>query len=194
MTCIIGLIDKDGDIFMGGDSAGVSGSSLQIRADEKVFINENYIMGITGSFRMGQILRYSFSPPKFYGDIDLYSFMVTTFINKVRKCLKEGGFATKKDEVEKGGKFLVGYKSRLFIIDSDYQVGEMIDKFASIGCGEDIALGSLYSTKNSPLKPEGRIKLALESAEHFNTAVRSPFIILKLERGKNELKTQKTNY
>lgn len=184
MTCIIGLIDKDDNIFMGADSAGVSGTSLQIRADEKVFINEGYIMGFTSSFRMGQLLRYDFMPPKFYGDTDLYNFMVTTFIDKVRKCLKKGGFAQEKDKVEKGGTFLVGYRGRLFIIDKDYQVGEMIDKFASVGCGEDIALGSLYSTKNSPFKSEERIKLALESAEHFNTAVRRPFIILKLERRK----------
>lgn len=184
MTCIVGLLDKNGDIYMGGDSAGVSGYSLFVRADEKVFINEGYIMGFTTSFRMGQLLRYGFTPPKFYGDTDLYNFMVTTFINKVRKCLKVGGFAQEKNKAEKGGTFLVGFKGRLFIIDSDYQVGEMIDNFVSVGCGADIALGSLYSTKNSPLKSEDRIKLALESAEQFNAGVRKPFVILKLKKEK----------
>jgi hypothetical protein len=38
MTCIVGLVDK-GDVYIGGDSAGVAGLSLSIRADEKVFGN-----------------------------------------------------------------------------------------------------------------------------------------------------------
>ena len=180
MTCIVGILEENGDIYMGGDSAGSDGNSLSIRADEKVFINEDYIMGFTGSFRMGQLLRYSFKPPKFYGDTDLYSFMVNEFINEVRKCLKKGGFAEKKDEVEKGGLFLVGYKSKLFVVERDYQVGEMIDNFISIGSGSNVALGSLYSTKDLNIKSEDRINLALKSAEHFTVYVRKPFKIIQL--------------
>ena len=37
MTCIAGLVDSNGDIYIGGDSAGVAGYDLTIRADEKVF-------------------------------------------------------------------------------------------------------------------------------------------------------------
>ncbi len=180
MTCIIGILEENGDIYMGGDSAGASGNSLSIRADRKVFINEDYIMGFTGSFRMGQLLRYNFKPPKFYEDFGLYSFMVNEFINGIRKCLKKGGFAKKKDEVEKGGLFLVGYKSKLFVVDSDYQVGETIDNFASIGSGSEVALGSLYSTKDLNKRSEYRISLALESAEHFTVYVRKPFKIIQL--------------
>ena len=174
MTCIAGLIDK-GKVYMGADSAGVANLSLHVRADEKVFVKDDFIMGFTTSFRMGQLLRYKLQvSPRPRGQ-DVFEYMVTSFIEAVRKCLKEGGFAEKKDEKEKAGTFLVGYRGRLFTVDSDYQVGENLLPYAATGCGEDIALGTLFA--NEDLKPEKRILQALEAAEQFNAAVRRPFVI-----------------
>ena len=42
MTCIVGYRD-DNNVYIAGDSAGVAGYSLQIRADEKVFRNKDFI-------------------------------------------------------------------------------------------------------------------------------------------------------
>ena len=178
MTCIVGLLDNN-NVYMGGDSAGIGGYSLQIRKDEKVFINGEFIFGFTSSFRMGQLLRYSLVPPKRYPDIDVYSFMVKDFIDAVRKCLKDGGYAKKDKEEESGGTFLVGYQGRLFEIDNDYQVAEVLQNYASCGCGLDLALGSLYSTEDK--KPEERVTMALQAAEKFSAGVRSPFNIKILE-------------
>jgi hypothetical protein len=177
MTCIAGLVDN-GVVYIGGDSAGIGGSLLSVRADQKVFQNGEFIFGFTTSFRMGQLLRYSLNPPKNYENIDINKFMVTKFIESVRKCLKDGGYAYKDNEVESGGTFLVGYKGRLFKIDSDYQVGEALIGFDACGCGEDIALGSLYSTQEQP--PKERILKALEAAERFNAGVRRPFNIVEI--------------
>jgi len=179
MTCIVGLLDN-GTIYMGGDSAGVNCNfMLQTRKDEKVFINKEFIFGFTSSFRMGQLLRYSLVPPKRYVETDVYSFMVNDFINSVRKCLKDGGYAQKDKEEESGGTFLVGYQGRLFEIQSDYQVAEVFENYASCGCGFDLALGSLYSTEGQ--KPEDRVRIALEAAVKFNAGVRAPFNIKILE-------------
>lgn len=52
MTCIVGYA-VDGNVYMGGDSAGVGeGYSLQIRAEEKVFLKGSMIFGFTTSFRI----------------------------------------------------------------------------------------------------------------------------------------------
>lgn len=183
MTCIIGLVDN-GKIYMGGDSAGVSGLNIRGRTDKKVFKTDDFIMGFTTSFRMGDLLKYDFNPPKRYPEVDIFKYMVTEFINEVRNCLKRGGFATKKDEVESGGQFLVGYAGRLFNISDDYQVGENILPFDACGCGAFYALGSLYSTKKRiDLKPEQsfsaikRVDLALRAAQEFSAGVREPFHI-----------------
>jgi hypothetical protein len=174
MTCIVGLVDQ-GKIYIGGDSAGVGGMSLIVRADEKVFINGDFIMGFTSSFRMGQLLRYSLKPPVHHPDVDLFGYMVTDFIDAVRTCLKTGGFAEKEKEVEKAGTFLVGFKGRLFKVEGDYQVGESGVPYDACGCGEDIALGAMFASPDLP--PEKRILTALEAAEQYSAGVRRPFII-----------------
>ena len=174
MTCIVGLIHKK-KVYIGGDSAGTAGLALTIRKDPKVFKVGKFLIGYTSSFRMGQLLRFNLNPPAHYPDMDVLKYMVTSFIDKVRQCLKGGGYAAKKDEVEQGGVFLIGYKGRLFKISGDYQVGEAIDHYEAAGCGEDIAYGSLFSS--SKMKPRERIRIALEAAEHHSAGVRAPFII-----------------
>ena len=57
MTCIVGLIDGR-RVWMGGDSAGVSGLDITVRADAKVFRNGDFLIGFTSSFRMGQLLAF----------------------------------------------------------------------------------------------------------------------------------------
>lgn len=176
MTCIIGLVDK-GDVYIGGDSAGVAGLSLSIRKDEKVFGNGPFILGFTSSFRMGQLLRYKFSPPAQTVHQDDMEYMVTSFVDACRSCFSQNGFGDK--DATWGGKFLVGYKGFLYTIDSDYQVGKLHIAFDALGCGADIALGALYATEN--LDPEKRITLALQAASTFSAGVAPPFTILKLE-------------
>lgn len=181
MTCIAGLIHKD-KVYIGGDSAGVANYDLKIRNDKKVFRNGDFIMGFTTSFRMGQLLQYKFHPPTLFNEDgsskDINKYMVTDFVDAVRQCLKDGGYAAKVNEEESGGTFLVGYKDRLFSIEADYQVGEFIDGIMAVGCGDDIALGSLYTTAKIDMNPEERIHMALEAAERYSAGVRSPFNII----------------
>lgn len=180
MTCIVGLVDNNTKkVFMGADSAGVSGLGLQVRADQKIFDNNGFLMGFTTSFRMGQLLRYSFKPPKYREtETDLMAYMVKDFIDAVRKCLKDGGFAKKDNEVERGGCFLVAHSGRLFCVEGDYQVGETIDGYDAIGCGREYALGSIYSTTD--LNPNQRIEKALKSAAKFSAGVCEPFHIMSI--------------
>jgi hypothetical protein len=181
MTCIVGLVTKKG-IYVGGDSAGVGGYSLTVRADEKVFINQGFVFGFTTSFRMGQILRFGFSPPKRHSDVDLHEYMVTSFIDGVRDRFKAAGYMGKEKDREEGGCFIVGHGGRLFTVYGDFQVGESKDGYHAVGCGDDIALGSLFATKKLSkfANPEGAVELALEAAEGYSAGVRRPFKIMFL--------------
>jgi len=174
VTCIVGVVEGD-TVWMGGDSAGVSGWDLTVRADQKVFRNGAMIFGFTTSFRMGQLIRYSLSIPEHDACMDTDKYMATAFIDAVRKCLSEKGFAKKTNEQEEGGDFLVGYKGRLFHIYSDYQVGISVDGYDACGCGSPYALGALYAS--TQMKGRKRIELALRAAEHGSAGVRSPFHI-----------------
>ena len=114
MTCIVG-IEHDGGVIIGGDSAGLSGWSKTIRADQKVFTVGPYAMGFTTSFRMGQLLRYSLDVPA-PDTWDIDKFIATTFIDAVRATLKAGGWAKTDGPQEQGGDFLVGVSGRLYAI------------------------------------------------------------------------------
>jgi len=176
MTAIAGFCEQ-GKVWIGGDSAGVAGFDLTVRADPKVFQNGEFLFGFTSSFRMGQLLRYSFSPPVMAEGQNVYGFMCTTFVNAVRDCLKAGGFATKDKDVESAGTFLVGFRGRLFSVQSDYQVGESLDGYDACGCGNQIACGALFATKDMNLSAVDRMALALGAAERHSAGVRRPFVV-----------------
>lgn len=175
MTCIVGLVDK-GDVYIGGDSAGVAGLSLSIRADEKVFGNGPFIMGFTTSFRMGQLLKYKFSPPAQTVHQTDMEYMVTSFIDSCRQCFSANGFGDK--EATHGGTFLVGYKGKLYTVEGDYQVGIPASTFDAVGCGADLALGAMFATEG--MNPEKRVEMALSAASTFSAGVAPPFTIIKL--------------
>lgn len=178
MTCIVGMTDGT-TVTIGGDSAGVAGYDLSVRADRKVWARDDgWVFGFTSSFRMGQLLRYKLTPPAQAEGQDLEAYMVTTFVDAVRQVLKDGGYAKVESNVERGGTFLVGRRGRLFVIDSDYQVAESVRPFEAVGCGESFALGALHALHGYPGAAEWRVRRALSIAEGCSAGVRAPFHVV----------------
>ena len=185
MTCIAAFVEE-GRVWMGGDSAGVSGEGeITPRADEKVFFNGEYLVGFAGSFRLGQVLRYVFEPPPVpEGCYDIERFMVRDFVDTLRECLKRAGVAQKDDGAEAasiGSGFLVAYRENLWRCDHDYQLGRSRAGMFAIGLGYQLALGSMYALNHSGVSafsPKERIERALFITERFSGAVRAPFTIL----------------
>jgi ATP-dependent protease HslVU (ClpYQ) peptidase subunit len=186
MTCIVGL-EHEGDVYIGGDSAGIEVYSLAIsgRADEKVFLTDdgNFAMGFAGSFRIGQLLRYALVAPEQGQRQDDMAYMVTYFIDAVRAMQKERGALNKAgdhDVESQDAAFLVGYNGKLYSVEEDFQVGRPIADYAATGCGADIAMGAMYATRAAMMAPEERITLALAAAAEYSAGVRAPFHIVKL--------------
>ena len=113
-----------------------------------------------------------------------YEFMCTLFIDRVRRCLRNNGYAKINNNVEEIGEFLVGYKAVIYHIYSDCQVGMNEYKYDSCGCGGKYAKGSLAT--NDSKSPKAIVSKALQVAEKFSGAVRRPFRIIKLKyEGRN---------
>lgn len=165
-------------MYIGGDSAGSNAWMIQSRKDSKIFRLGPFLFGYAGSFRMGQLLRWSIAIPVQDSRVSDGHYMCTTFIDAVRKCLKDGGFAKCTDGEETGGTFLVGYKGALYAVEEDYQVGSTLDNYSAVGIGYMTALGSLYTSKGQ--SPRQRIRTALLASEHVNNGVRRPFRIMSL--------------
>lgn len=187
MTCIVG-IEKDGKVYIGGDSASVDGGNLNVDivTTPKIFIRDEYIMGYTTSWRMGQILNFCGSlptPPAESETVnDLDKFMVTTFIPKVQKIFEQENFIPQHSDVKHGGgSFLVGTRGRLYTVHGDWQCIHQSRGWDAVGCGGSFALGSLYATRSCQhWEISIRINEALACAAYYSGGVKPPFIVRSL--------------
>jgi ATP-dependent protease HslVU (ClpYQ) peptidase subunit len=179
MTCIVGFVEGN-TVWMGGDSAGTNAWLDQcLYESPKVFKNGEMLIGTSGSARQGDLLRWALTVPDHDPRTDVHKYMVTTFIDAVRTCFNAGGVAAKNNNVESmEGAFLVGYRGKLFVVYSDYQVRIPKQQFAAVGCGDQIAHGALFASNTFG---RDRAEIALRAAESFSAGVRGPFSIDKLE-------------
>jgi len=174
MTCIIGL-EQDGKVYVGADSSAIIGSwCIRVTSIPKIFRNNEFIIGYTGSFRMGQLLQFMKIPPCNKPD---ENYMINKFIETIRSEFKTKGYSKVDNNEETGGSFLVGVKDCLYQISSDFQVQRYNDGIASIGSGEEYAYGAMRALKD--IKPEERIKKSLEIVAYYSPSVIEPFTILR---------------
>jgi hypothetical protein len=172
VTCIAGITNKK-KVWLMGDSAGIDANyGKMIHSEDKVWVSDQYVLGFTTSFRMGQLLKAAQFPEP--PSEDILPFMTGAFVDCARKALLNGGFAQINKGQESGGVFIVGVKGHLFVIHSDYQVQEVLEH-AAIGSGKDLALGSLLTTETSKMTPDGRLRWALHSASTYNAGVGPPY-------------------
>ncbi len=185
MTCIVGLIDN-GTVYMGGDSAASNSNLLLTVTNPKVFKNGPFLIGYTTSFRMGQLLQYKFIPPAKKENQTDISYMVTDFIDAIKKCFINNDFGKKEDNLSiLGGSFLVGYNGKLYIIEDDFCVLLQKNNFSSVGAGYLTALGSLYSTEG--MNPLDRIKIALNASNAFVPSVSPPYMIISEDSSMSDI-------
>jgi ATP-dependent protease HslVU (ClpYQ) peptidase subunit len=175
MTCIVGVVDKDG-VYIGGDSAVTIGYMVSLSPQGKVFRCGNMVFGASGSIRTMQLIQYSFTPRSWDPTEDVMTYLTTHVIPGIRETLKTGGNAIKEMEQERSsGLFMIGLASRLFLLHSDYSLTESVDGMLAAGCGLEVAYGALYATQKK--KPRERITTALEAAVRYCNSVRPPFTI-----------------
>jgi ATP-dependent protease HslVU (ClpYQ) peptidase subunit len=185
MTCIV-AIAQNGTVYMGSDHAASDDKTGWIlsRKEPKCFKVGQYGIAFTDSFRMGQILQYSWNPPKYTPtktNSGLDKFMRTKFIDSVKTAFKDNGYGSigSSSDEDTGGIFIVGLEGRIFTIDEDFHVGENVVNYMAEGSGGQIALGALHATKNQK-NPRLRIKAALEAATEFNMSVAAPYTYIQI--------------
>ncbi len=174
MTCIVAIRNSHG-VIMGSDSCGGGGHRANVVKTPKVSKVGEYLIGYTSSFRMGQILHYTMSPKTHNQKDDLFGHLVNVLVPEVRNALRSGGFMKMKNGEETGGEFLMAHGTRLLCVQSDFSVLEYEDDFLATGCGEDWAMGALYTLRDSPLTAKARLTKALEAATKYSSYVRAPF-------------------
>ena len=193
MTAIVALTDGT-KLCIAGDSAGVMATGeIQLSETPKVFVREGYAMGFTTSFRMGQLLKYEVSLPPYPGaGSDLEEFMVRTFVPAIRTTFADHGFSKsltrgKRAETmhyeeqgqQTGGRFIVGVRGTLFVIEEDFHVAKPRTPYVAIGSGATVAHGALFALHTQvPLRVCA--ETALKASAFHTSGVRPPFTVLEV--------------
>lgn len=185
MTAIAGLIDN-GKVWMGADSAAICGDQIQTIKESKIIkVNNQMLIGYSGSIRCGQLLRHKEWLPVYCEDEDLMKYMCTVFVDHYIQLLRENHYFENKQEDDYGDCLLCGISGRLFQVDCEFQVVEFDKEYAAIGSGAEYALGSLCSMTghNSTVSTEYKydpgyiVEEALKVSAEFAAGVQEPFNI-----------------
>ena len=152
---------------MGADTCASGMDEQRTRKDQKIFVRNKYLIGVTGAPRIVQLIKNNWDPPKKKEDIP----------NSIREIVSEYNCINSTEEEGELMQccILFAYNGELFEILSDFQIAEYVDNNYSIGCGRPYALASLYETTNR--NPLQRVRSALSCAEYLCVGVRGPFHI-----------------
>lgn len=185
MTCIIATI-HDSKVHMIGDCMGSDGFIKNIYTkNPKVFPVGDFIIGYTTSFRMGQLLQYSWTPPIRRDDcIDDDKYLYKDVIDSIKKCFEDGGFGNKEKQEFEAGNFLVGWHGRLFEMQPNMSLME-VEEFASVGCGSYHAIAALKTLKRLGIlqdDPQAALETALTVAADSVEGVSEEYVYVYEER------------
>lgn len=182
MTCIVALVDH-GSVHMAGDLMGSNGFTGRVYEKSKVFINDGFIFGYTTSFRMGQLLEYSWNAPPRTERTDDDEYLYRDVVNSFMKLFKDNHYGHKKEHEMETGEFLFGWKGRLFLHQENHSILE-IDNFTSIGSGSyhaEAALATLVEYTDWKMDHEFLLSSAISVASGFVTSVSSKYSYLELK-------------
>ena len=182
MTCIVALRVPQHCVWIAGDSGAFKEDEISQRVNEKVFYNGDFLIGFSGSFRVGQLIRYSFMPPpvKFPGDIMKY--FVIDFVDALKDCLRSKGNLKTNEAGEEihDCDIIVGYKDKVVSIESDFNIGDPLDNYMAIGSGALYALGAITVLDElSNITAEQKVLKALFASEKYSPSVLQPFVCLR---------------
>lgn len=178
MTCVVGTIDGE-TVVLASDSAAIGdpdGSEIYTMPEPKVFASGPYVVGVCGSYRVGQVLRYRAELPEPPPSTDLRSFLVRDLAPAIGDLLAaEGVVGSHRTFLGNKVALLVGCQGQLWCIGSDLTVmpeGE----FGAIGSGRLRAYAALHALKAAGIEPvQRRLELALEAAAKYTASVRPPW-------------------
>jgi ATP-dependent protease HslVU (ClpYQ) peptidase subunit len=169
---------------MGCDSAISSETETQVLSNSKIIKKGEMLIGVTGSMRGLQLLEYSWifpEQPKEMSDTEYIYSYITTSIKEVffehQYCVTLNAQENQEDQ------FLIGYKGKLYLLDTNYQIFELDSKYVSIGSGSSFSYGSLKTQEDIGLlgkDSEMNITRAINTAIEFSIGVKGPIRIFKV--------------
>jgi ATP-dependent protease HslVU (ClpYQ) peptidase subunit len=181
MTTLIALVDEaTGTAYLACDHQGTSGW-VRTRIRTKKYIRlRDVIIGVTGSYRMLQVLEHGLSIPVRDPDTSAYDHLWHYVVEPARKLLKDYE-SSESDEGKAStpGEMFLLYDGSAYSICTDYSL-HYVDDFNATGSGREFALGSLDSTDGLPI--EQRIEKAMKAAGRYDISTSETYDVVESKR------------
>ena len=185
MTCIVGLEHKN-KVYLGSDSAAVGGWTISTIDESKLFTvksksgKTSFMIGYTTSFRFADIMKYHpWLDQDREGNETDKSYLVRVVVHYLRHALKDAAYAKSESNRESGGTALIAFNNKLYTLQDEYSIIRYKEGYAAVGCGDQLALGSLASTHDKA--PKVRVKMAIEAAIKHNMGVQGPIHVVEVK-------------
>lgn len=178
MTCIVAC-EHEGTVWLASDSIAISDLQACVLSEPKVFVRSGVGFGFCGSFRAGQLMQHAFVVPEHPPERSDMEYLVVDFIDALRELWRSKGTLKSENDVQDVPlQCLIGYRGKLYCIDSDLQIGRPSCGYLSIGCGSDVALGALHALQGTKMAPSEMLERALAASVAWCAGVRPPFTIV----------------
>lgn len=184
MTCIVGMVKND-QIYMAGDLMGSNGYTKKVYPDSKVFLNGEFLLGYTSSFRMGQILEWNWEPPLRQEGISDRQYMQLNVVESLRDTFATFGYGIKQGLEDLGGTFLIGYRGKLYEMQDNFSLLQNED-FVAVGSGQYHAEAVMHVLYNTEIHPFDILQEAISTAAHFTSSVSEECTLLTTDEAAAE--------
>ena len=170
MTVLVGIANG-ANVYIGADRGASDENTIVSMSRPKVHIKDGWVFGYAGSIGTGQLLEFIKFPDPSTDDV--FKLVRINIVSNLKTLIEKSG---KADE-EQSAEFLIGANGRLFEFStSDWGVTEVYETAG--GSGNQIALGSLYTSLITTTDIEERIEFALNAAITYSPSCQGPYDIL----------------
>jgi|688.fasta_scaffold104412_10 hypothetical protein len=172
MTVLVGIANG-ANVYIGADRGASDENVIVSMSRPKVHVNGKWIYAYSGSIGTGQLLEFIKFPDPSTDDV--YKLIRLNIVANLKTLIEKSG----KTDDDQGSEFLIGASGRLFEFSTaDWGVTEVYETAG--GSGNQIALGSLYTSLLSTIDIEERIELALNAAITYSPSCQGPYDILSV--------------
>jgi ATP-dependent protease HslVU (ClpYQ) peptidase subunit len=183
MTTLVGIQGPD-FVVMAADSQITDNEQRIISTQTpKIVSVGDYLIGITGDSRPGDILAFNWKPPT-YKNYDPVEWMGKRILPSIQLAFKENGYEMDK---EANFAYLIAFDGILFSIGSDLSFNASERGLFAAGSGGAFALGYLYSLKpnsyNSMLMSKVVAEKAVKIASVLDVNTCPPIQLVTQEKG-----------
>lgn len=163
VTTLIGIQGPDFTV-MAADSQVTDGDQRIISIQTpKIIRTGQYMLGITGDSRPGDILTYTWKPPTYRGEHPV-EFMGAKVIPSMHKAFRENGYELPGNDKDGTFSYLVSFNGYLFSVADDLSFNCTEMGLFAAGSGGNYALGYLYSLPRRDYSTELMCRVIAEKA------------------------------